>query len=98
MNTISACQSELSHQAISEQQKSVLLDMAKTAGLHIDDFLWCAALAFQSKNEREAMSELMLQLERTAARTSSAVDETVAFVQASDKRMAELEQSIRQGP
>jgi hypothetical protein len=97
MDIISACQTELSHHSISEQQKSVLLDMAKAAGLKIEDFLWCAAQAFQSKDEREAMAELMLQLERTAERTSSAVDETVAFVEASDKRMAELEKSIRQG-
>lgn len=38
-----------------------------------------------------AMSALMRQLERTAARISAAVDETVAFVEASNKRIAELE-------
>lgn len=81
---------------ISEQQKSALLEMAKAAGLKIDDFLWYAALAFQSKDEREAMSALMQQLERTAERTSSAVDETIAFVEASNRRMAALEKSMKQ--
>lgn len=97
MNAITACQTECSPDAINEQQKSVLLAMANAAGLDIDDFLWCATLAFQSKAERQAMSALMQQLERTAARTSAGVDETVAFVEASNKRMAELEKSMRQG-
>ena len=96
MNTISACHTDCSLRTISEQQKAALLRMAKATGLSIDDFLWCAAQAFQSKDEREAMSALMRQLERTAARTSSAVDETVAFVEASNKRMDELEKSLKQ--
>lgn len=97
MNTIAACQNECPPQAINEQQKTVLLGMAKAAGLNIDDFLWCAAQAFRSEAELEAMSALMRQLERTAARTSSAVDETVAFVEASNKRMAEREESMKLG-
>jgi hypothetical protein len=67
----------------------------KAVDLDIDDFLWCAAQAFRSKDEREARSALMQQLERTSARTSSAVDEAIAFVETSDKRMAELERSLR---
>jgi hypothetical protein len=96
MNLISACPTECPPQTLSEQQKSALLDMAKAVGLDINDFLWCAAQAFQSKDERKAMAALMQQLERTQVRTSAAIDETIAFVAASDKRMAELERSIRQ--
>jgi hypothetical protein len=47
--------------------------------------------AFQSQEEGEALSTFMQQLERTTASTSTAVDEAIAFVEASNRRMVELE-------
>lgn len=80
---------------ISEEQKSVIRGMAKTVGLSVDDFLWQAALAFKSKSERHAIAALLHELEHTADKTCANIDATIAYIDASNKRIAEMEAKAR---
>jgi len=82
---------------LSEQQKLVLGNMAKAAGLTIDDFLWQASMAFKSKEERNAIASLAQQVKQTATRISDSIDDTVAFIDASNRRIEEMETRARRG-
>lgn len=91
MDTIYAEKTQLS-----EQQKSIIRNMAKAANLSVDDFLWRAALAFKSPEEQQAISSLFHQLKQSAARIDNSIDHTIAYIDASNQRIAETERKAWQ--
>lgn len=80
---------------LNEQQKTIIRNMARAAGLSIDDFLWHAAMAFKSKKEKKAISDLFEELARSTERVCKNVDEATAYIDASNKRIAEMERTMR---
>ena len=83
--------------ALSEQQKTIIRDMAKAAGLSIDDFLLQAGMAFKSEEERQALTALLKQVRQSATRIADSIDNTIAYIDASNKRIEEMERKARQG-
>lgn len=81
---------------LSEQQKTVIREMAKTAGLSIDDFLFQAALALKSEEERQDLTALFKQVKQSAIRIADSIDNTIAYIDASNKRIEEMERKARQ--
>ncbi len=69
----------------------MIAKMAKEAHLSMGEFLRRAASSFRP-NENEAMLEGMIeQMLKTTAQANAAIDDALAFVEASNERIARME-------
>lgn len=76
---------------VTTQEKAMIARMAQEAHLSMGEFLRRAAASFRP-NEDEALLEGMIgQMLRTTAQANAAIDEALAFVEASNARIAAME-------
>ena len=76
---------------VSAKEKHQIAKMAKEAGLSMGEYLRRAASSFRPSDDDEILAGMIDQMLKTTARASAAIDEAVAFVAASNKRIAKLE-------
>lgn len=72
-------------------EKGRIVKMSKAAGLSMGEFLRRAAAAFQPSEDDEMLEGMINQMNKTSAQASAAIDEALAFVEASNKRIARME-------
>jgi len=75
---------------VTRQEKVQIAKLAKEAGLSMGEFLRRAA-AFQSSGDDQILEGMIRQMAESTARASAAMDDAIAFVAASNARMAKLE-------
>jgi len=76
---------------VTAQEKALIAKMAQDAHLSMGEFLRRAASSFRP-NEDETMLEGMIeQMMKTTAQASAAIDDALAFVDASNERIAAME-------
>jgi capsule polysaccharide export protein KpsE/RkpR len=76
-------------------EKKRLARQAQKAGISLGEYLRRAAAAFSPEEEEEALAGLLSRVERSTAKAAAAVDEALAYVDASNKRIAAMEAASR---
>lgn len=76
---------------VTKEQKLRLIEKATSARLGVGEFMRRAAEAYQPDANDSMLGGLVEQVRRTTAEASRALDEALAFVAASDKRIAKME-------
>ncbi len=76
---------------VTAQEKARIAKMAKEAHLSMGEFLRRAASSFRPNEDEKMLEGMIDQMLKTTARTSSAIDDALAFVEASNQRIAAME-------
>jgi hypothetical protein len=76
---------------VTAEEKSEIARRAKTAGLSMGEFLRRAAASFRPTEDEEILGHMIEQMAETTAQASAAIEDALAFVEASNKRIAVLE-------
>jgi hypothetical protein len=76
---------------VTAQEKDQIAQTAKASGLSMGEFLRRAAAAFQPAQEEEILAGMIDQMAKTTARANAAIDDALAFIEASEQRIAALE-------
>lgn len=79
------------HVLVTRQEKAFIANAAKAAGVSVGEFLRRAAASFNPTENEALLEGLIDQMVKTTAQASAAVDEALTFVEASNRRIAELE-------
>lgn len=80
---------------VTTEEKASIVKRASEAGLSTGEFLRRAAASFRPDDETEMLVGMIDQMIKTTAKASVAIDDTLQFVDASNKRMAALDASIK---
>lgn len=73
------------------QEKKMIMLKAKKLGLPVAELMRRGATAYESAEADEELGILADKAKAAADRASGSIDEVLAFVEASNKRIAELE-------
>lgn len=76
---------------VTPAEKGQIAKMAEAAGLSMGEFLRRAAASFRPADDERTMEGMIDQMNKTTAQASVAIDKALAFVEASDKRIAAME-------
>jgi len=76
---------------VTAQEKSRIARMAKGAGLSMGEFLRRSAASYRAPEDDEILEGMIGQMRKATAQASAAIEDALAFVAASDKRIAALE-------
>lgn len=76
---------------VSAEEKAVIAKLAKDAHLSMGEFLRRAAASFRPSEDDKILEGRIDQMAKTTAEASAAIDEALAFVEASNQRIAAME-------
>ena len=79
-------------------EKKRIARQAERAGVSIGEYLRRAAAAFSPDEDNDALAGLLTQVEKSTAAATAAIDEAIAYVEASNKRIAAMEAAARRAP
>lgn len=72
-------------------EKAQLAKKAKAAGLSMGEYLRRAAAAFRPNEDDKLLEGMIEQVNKTTAQASAAIDQALAYVEASNERIASME-------
>ncbi|NDU88516.1 MAG: hypothetical protein G3I08_01315 [Ferrovum sp.] len=75
-------------------EKTEIAKMAKDAGISMGEFLRRAASSYRPSEENSMLVGLLDQMNKTTARADAAIEDALAFVEASNQRIAAMEQKV----
>ena len=76
---------------VTAKEKSQIAVMAKNAGISMGELLRRAASSYRPSEDDRALEGMIDQMNKTTAQASAAIDKALAFVEASNKRIAAME-------
>jgi hypothetical protein len=76
---------------VTPEEKEQISNRAKDAGLSVGEYFRRAVAAFQPAEDEALLEGMIEQMKKTAAMAEAAIDETLAFVAASNERIARME-------
>jgi len=76
---------------VTAKEKAQIARMAKDAGLSMGEYLRRAAASFHPAEDDKALEAMIEQMAKTTQQASRAIDEALAFIEASNRRIATLE-------
>jgi hypothetical protein len=76
---------------VTAEEKDRIAERAKSAGLSMGEFLRQAAASFLPSEDEKILEGMIEQMAKTTAQASAAIEDALAFVEASNKRIAALE-------
>jgi len=76
---------------VTSSEKSRIAKMARDAGLSTGEFLRQAAAAYRPSQDDAAIEGMIDQMVKTTKAANRALDDTLAYVEQSNKRIAALE-------
>lgn len=76
---------------VTASEKGQIAKMAKSEGLSMGEFLRRAAASYRPNEEDKLLEGMIDQMNKTTAQASAAIDEALAFVDESNKRIAAME-------
>ncbi|MBI4753835.1 MAG: hypothetical protein HY778_00085 [Betaproteobacteria bacterium] len=82
---------------VSSDEKLAIMEKAKSAGVSTSEFLRRAAAAYRQDEDDEFIDGLLAQVAKTTAQAEAAIDDALAFVEASNRRIADMEAARRAG-
>jgi hypothetical protein len=77
---------------VTPMEKGQIAKMAKAAGVSMGEFLRRAASSYRSSEDDKVLLGMIDQMNKTTARASASIDDALKFVEASNKRIAAMEQ------
>ncbi len=80
---------------VTPTEKGRIAKMAKDAGLSMGELLRRAVSTYQSSEEDALLEGMITQMKKTCAQANAAIDEALAFVETSNKRIAAMERKVR---
>jgi hypothetical protein len=78
---------------VTAREKSKIATLARNAGLSMGEYLRRAAASFRPAEDDQMLEAMIDQMLKTTAKASQAIDAALASVEASNKRLAALEES-----
>jgi hypothetical protein len=81
---------------VTPAEKKQIAKMAKDAGLSMGEFFRRAATAFRPSDDEKLLEGMIDQMNKTTAQASAAIEDALAFVEASNKRIDAMEREVRQ--
>lgn len=79
---------------VTATEKGQIAQMAKDAGLSMGEFLRRAASSYRPSEEDRMLEGMIDQMNKTTAQANAAIDAALAFVEASNKRIAAMERRL----
>lgn len=76
---------------VTATEKGQIAKMAKAAGLSMGEFLRRAASSFRPNEDDRMLEGMIDQMNKTTAQANEAIDRALAFVEASNRRIAKME-------
>lgn len=76
---------------VTPDEKARIAQQANAAGLSMGEYLRRAATAYQPSEDERLLEGMIEQMSKTTAQASAAIDEALAFVEASNRRIAAME-------
>lgn len=76
---------------VSAEEKAVIAKLAKDANLSMGEFLRRAAASFRPDEDERMLAGMIDQMAKTTAQASAAIDDALAFIEASNRRIAAME-------
>jgi len=76
---------------VTAAEKGRIAKMAKTAGLSMGEFLRRAAASFHPGDDDQILVGMIDQMNKTTTQANAAIDKALAYVEASNKRIAAME-------
>lgn len=76
---------------VTSQEKAMIAKMAQEAHLSMGEFMRRAAASFRPSEDETMLEGMIAQMLTTTAQASAAIDDALAFVDASNKRIANME-------
>jgi hypothetical protein len=76
---------------VTVQEKAVIAKMAKESDLSMGEFLRRAAASFRPEEENKILEGMIKQMIKSTAQANAAIDDALAFVEDSNKRIAAME-------
>ncbi len=76
---------------VTAKEKARIAKMAKNAGLSMGEYLRRAAASFHPSDDDQALEGMIDQMLKTTEQANRAIEEALAFVEASNRRIAALE-------
>jgi hypothetical protein len=76
---------------VTAKEKARIARMAKDAGLSMGEYLRRAAASFHPSEDDQTLEGMINQMLKTTKQANRAIDEALAFVEASNQRIAALE-------
>jgi hypothetical protein len=77
---------------VTAKEKSQIAAMARNAGISMGEFLRRAASSYRPSEDDKVLEGMINQMNKTTLQANAAIDKTLMFVDASNKRIAKLEQ------
>ena len=78
-------------------EKKRVVAKAKKAGLTTGEYMRRAAEGFRPEDEDKALESMIDQMNQATARAEKAIDEALAFVAASNRRIKGMEAEAKRG-
>jgi hypothetical protein len=72
-------------------EKGQIAKLAKSEGLSMGEFLRRAASSYRSSKDDKVLYGMIDQMNKTTAQANAAIDQALAFVEASNKRIDAME-------
>lgn len=82
---------------VSREEKSAIAQKAKGASVSMGEFLRRAAAAYSPTDDEAVLEGMITQMLKTTGQAEQAIDKALAFVKASNQRIAALESRRRRG-
>jgi hypothetical protein len=76
---------------MSPGEKKIFSDRARQAGCSLGEFFRRAASTYQAKEDDELLDGLIGQMQKTTVQAEASIDAALAFVEASNQRIAAME-------
>ena len=76
---------------VTRAEKSRIAETARAAGLSMGEFLRRSAVAFIPAQNTEILDGMIDQMNRTTQQAGAAIDDAIAFVESSNRRIAAME-------
>ncbi|MCL2345093.1 MAG: hypothetical protein FWC58_04485 [Desulfobulbus sp.] len=76
---------------VTAQEKALIASMARDARLSMGEFLRRAASSFRPNEDEKLLEGMIEQMLKTTAQANAAMDDALAFVEASNQRIAAME-------
>ena len=82
---------------VSKEEKIAIARKAKRASISMGEYLRRAATAYRATDDDAVLEGMIAQMLKTTEQAEQALGKALAFVEASNQRIAELESSRRRG-
>ena len=76
---------------VTSQEKAMIAKMAQEAHLSMGEFLRRAAASFRPSEDDKILEGMIDQMLKTTAQASAAIDDALAFVEGSNRRISAME-------